>query len=152
MIKREDIIMIAEAYDMKNISIAVLGSHSALEIMDGAKDEDFKTVCVCQKGRETPYLRYKRLVDKMILLDKFSDISYKENQEKMLEMNSILVPHRALTAYVGYEIIQNELSIPIFGNRNLLRAEERTYQQNQVLSVGKSGHTSSQDIQGSFSN
>ncbi|MGB8165075.1 MAG: DUF1246 domain-containing protein, partial [Nitrososphaeraceae archaeon] len=90
MIKREDIITIAEAYDMKNISIAVLGSHSALEIMDGAKDEDFKTVCVCQKGRETPYLRYKRLVDKMILLDNFSDISYKENQQKMLEMNSIL--------------------------------------------------------------
>ena len=152
MIKREDIITIAEAYDMKNISIAVLGSHSALEIMDGAKDEGFKTVCVCQKGRETPYLRYKRLVDKMILLDNFSDISYKENQQKMLEMNSILVPHRALTAYVGYEIIQNELSIPLFGNRNLLRAEERTYQQNQVLSVGKSGHTSSQDIQGAFSN
>jgi len=139
MIKREDIITIAEAYDMKNISIAVLGSHSALEIMDGAKDEDFKTVCVCKKGRETPYLRYKRLVDKMILLDNFSDISYKENQQKMLEMNSILVPHRALTAYVGYEIIQNELSIPLFGNRNLLRAEERTYQQNQYYLLEKAG-------------
>ena len=139
MIKREDIIMIAEAYDMKNISIAVLGSHSALEIMDGARDEDFKTICVCQKGRETPYLRYKRLVDKIILLDKFSDISFKENQEKMLEMNSIMIPHRALTAYVGYEIIQNELSIPLFGNRNLLRAEERTYQKNQYYLLEKAG-------------
>jgi len=139
MIKREDIIMIAKAYDIKNISVAVLGSHSALEIMDGARDENFKTVCVCQKGRETPYLRYRRLVDEMILLDKFSDISYKENQEKMLEMNSILIPHRALTAYVGYEIIENQLSIPLFGNRNLLRAEERTYQKNQYYLLEKAG-------------
>ncbi len=139
MITREEIIKIAETYDIKNISVAVLGSHSALEIMDGAKDENFKTVCVCQKGREIPYLRYRRLADKIIVLDKFSDISYKENQEKLREINSILIPHRALTAYVGYGIIENELSLPLFGNRSLLRAEERNYQQNQYYLLEKAG-------------
>ena len=38
-------------YDLNNISVGVIGSHSALEIMDGAKEENLKTVCICQKGR-----------------------------------------------------------------------------------------------------
>ena len=32
-----------------NLRIGVLGSHSALEIMDGAKDEDIGTIVFCQK-------------------------------------------------------------------------------------------------------
>jgi 5-formaminoimidazole-4-carboxamide-1-(beta)-D-ribofuranosyl 5'-monophosphate synthetase len=38
--------------DYTDVKIGVLGSHSALEIMDGAKDEDFQTRVFCQKGRE----------------------------------------------------------------------------------------------------
>jgi ATP-utilizing enzymes of ATP-grasp superfamily (probably carboligases) len=38
--------------DYSDVKIGVLGSHSALEIMDGAKDEDFQTRVFCQKGRE----------------------------------------------------------------------------------------------------
>jgi 5-formaminoimidazole-4-carboxamide-1-(beta)-D-ribofuranosyl 5'-monophosphate synthetase len=99
--------------------------------MDGAKDEGLKTVCICQKGRELPYLRFKRLVDEIILLDKFSDLLFKENQDKLREINSIIVPHRAFTAYVGYNSIESELRLPILGNRNLFRAEERTANKNQ---------------------
>lgn len=139
MITSDKISTVIEGYDIKNIRIAVLGSHSALEIMDGAKDENFKTLCFCQKGRETPYLKFKRLADEIIVLDKFSDITFKENQERMLETNSILIPHRALTAYVGYDRIENELLIPLFGNRHLLRAEERNYEQNQYYLLEKAG-------------
>ena len=94
-------------YDLNNISIGVLGSHSALEIMDGAKDENMKTVCICQKGRELPYLKYRRLVDELIVLDKFSDILYKENQEKLLNLNTIMVSHRSFAVYLGYDNIEN---------------------------------------------
>jgi 5-formaminoimidazole-4-carboxamide-1-(beta)-D-ribofuranosyl 5'-monophosphate synthetase len=139
MITSDKISTVIEGYDIKNIRITVLGSHSALEIMDGAKDENFKTLCFCQKGRETPYLKFKRLADEIIVLDKFSDITFKENQERMLETNSILIPHRALTAYVGYDRIENELLIPLFGNRYLLRAEERNYEQNQYYLLEKAG-------------
>lgn len=65
MITFDKILTVAEGYDIKNIRIAVLASHSALEIMDGAKDENFKTLCFCQKGRETPYLKFKRLADEI---------------------------------------------------------------------------------------
>jgi 5-formaminoimidazole-4-carboxamide-1-(beta)-D-ribofuranosyl 5'-monophosphate synthetase len=139
MITFDKIMTVAEGYDIKNIRIAVLASHSALEIMDGAKDENFKTLCFCQKGRETPYLKFKRLADEIIVLDKFSDLTLKENQERMLETNSIIIPHRALTAYVGYDQIENELLIPMFGNRYLLRAEERNYEQNQYYLLEKAG-------------
>ena len=48
-------------------------------------------------------------------------------------MNSIIVPHRAFTAYLGYDLIENDLLLPILGNRLLFRAEERSYNKNQYL-------------------
>ena len=51
MISLSQVIDIVNGYDMKNVSVGTIWSHSALEIMDGCKDEGLKTVCVCQKGR-----------------------------------------------------------------------------------------------------
>jgi 5-formaminoimidazole-4-carboxamide-1-(beta)-D-ribofuranosyl 5'-monophosphate synthetase len=133
MIGTDTISKIVKKYDVKDIHLAVLGSHSALEIMDGAKDEGLRTVCVCQKGRELPYLRFKRLADEIILVDKFSNLVFKENQDKLRENNAIMVPHRAFTAYLGYDSIEKELLLPILGNRNLFRAEERNYEKNQYF-------------------
>ena len=126
-------------YDLNNISIGVLGSHSALEIMDGAKDENMKTVCICQKGRELPYLKYRRLVDELIVLDKFSDILYKENQEKLLNLNTIMVSHRSFAVYLGYDNIENGFYVPVFGNRRLLKAEERTLPKNRSYLLERAG-------------
>ena len=68
-----------DSYNPEKIRIGVLGSHSALEIASGAKQEGFKTVVVCQNGREKTYARYYReLFDKFIFLDKFSDITNPE--------------------------------------------------------------------------
>jgi 5-formaminoimidazole-4-carboxamide-1-(beta)-D-ribofuranosyl 5'-monophosphate synthetase len=99
LISLKQIATIVGNYDLKNITIGTIGSHSALEIMDGAKDENLKTICLCQKGRELPYRRFKRfkrLTDEIILLDKFSNILYLENQEKLRQTNSIMVAHRGL--------------------------------------------------------
>jgi 5-formaminoimidazole-4-carboxamide-1-(beta)-D-ribofuranosyl 5'-monophosphate synthetase len=130
---------IANKYDLKNVSVGVLGSHSALEIMDGAKDEKLKTVCICQRGRELPYLKYRRLSDELIILDKFSDILFKENQEKLLSLNTIMVSHRSFSVYLGYDNIENNFNIPIFGNRWLLKAEERNLPKNQYYLLEKAG-------------
>ena len=45
-------------YNPNNIRIGVLGSHSALEIASGAKQEGFETVVVCQRGRDKTYTKY----------------------------------------------------------------------------------------------
>jgi len=63
-------------FNPKKVRIGVLGSHSALEIASGAKQEKFETVVVCEKGREKTYTKYyKGLFDHVILLDKFADIT-----------------------------------------------------------------------------
>src|SRR5262245_49670514 len=139
MIGLQQIAPIVDQYELKNITVGTIGSHSALEVMDGAKDEDMKTVCICQKGRDLPYRRFKRLADEIILLDKFSDIMNRENQEKLRELNTIMVAHRAFTAYLGYDNIENNLNVPVFGNRMLLRAEERTAPRNQYFLLEKAG-------------
>jgi 5-formaminoimidazole-4-carboxamide-1-(beta)-D-ribofuranosyl 5'-monophosphate synthetase len=137
MITRQQVANIVNEYDLKNITIGTIGSHSALEIMDGAKDENLKTVCICQKGRELPYQRFKRLTDEIILLDKFSDMLNREIQEKLVHLNTIMIANRAFTAYLGYDNIENNLEIPVFGNRHLLRAEERTAKRNQYFLLEK---------------
>jgi ATP-utilizing enzymes of ATP-grasp superfamily (probably carboligases) len=61
---------------MDNVmQIAALASHSALDVFDGAKDEGFKTIALCKKGRDRAYREFKRIVDRCIVLDDFKEIS-----------------------------------------------------------------------------
>ena len=113
-------------YDQKKIHIGVLGSHSALEIASGAKQEGFKTVVVCQNGREKTYARYYRnIFDKFIFLDKFSDITTTEAVKELTELNTVFVPNRSFSVYAGYEAIEQKFTVPLMGNRYLLKTEER---------------------------
>ena len=139
MIGQQQIASIVDRYDLKKVTIATIGSHSALEVMDGAKDEGVKTVCICQKGRDLPYRRFKRLADEIIMVEKFSDILNRENQEKLRGLSAVMVAHRAFTAYLGYDNIENNFKVPVFGNRSLLRAEERSAPRNQYYLIEKAG-------------
>ena len=120
-----------------DLRIGVLGSHSALEVMDGAKDENFETTVICQRGRETPYQRFDRIADKILILDKFRDIASQKIQKQLRESSTVIIPHRALTAYVGYKTIEDSFQVPIFGNRRLFQAEERTAEKGQYYLLKK---------------
>ena len=137
MIKRSEMQKIVSEYT--NLRIGVLGSHSALEIMYGAKDEDIGTIVFCQKGREVPYQRFNRIADNIKIVDKFKDMASSANQKLLRETNTLLVPHRSLTAYLGYDILENKLKVPIFGNRKLFQAEERDHKRNQYYLLKKAG-------------
>ena len=129
----------------KDISIACIGSHSALDISSGAKQEGFRSLVVCEKGREATYERYYKArggrgcVDEVILLEKFKDILKPENVKKLQEKNAVFIPHRSFEVYVGYDGIENDFRVPIFGSRSLLRAEERTSKPNQYDLLRKAG-------------
>ena len=88
MIKRSEMQKTASEYSEPKIG--VLGSHSALEIMDGAKDEGFNTVVFCQKGREVPYQRFSRIADEIKIVNKFKDMASQTNQKIMRESDTIL--------------------------------------------------------------
>ena len=57
-----------------NYKIATIGSHSALQILKGAKDEGFQTICICLKGREEPYKSFG-VADEIIIVDDYKDFS-----------------------------------------------------------------------------
>ena len=120
MIKSSEIKKIVNDYS--DVKIGVLGSHSALEIMDGAKDENFETTVFCQKGREGPYQRFNRIADQIVVLNKFKDMASAKNQKMLRDSNTIVVPHRSLTVYLGYKTIEDSFKVPIFGNRKLFQA------------------------------
>src|SRR4030065_805463 len=112
-------------YALRKIRIGVLGSHSALEIAHGAKQEDFETVVVCQKSREKTYAKYYRnLFDHVILLDKFADIIKDENIQQLRKLNTVFVPTRSSPFYVGYDNIEEKFTVPILGNSNMIQTEE----------------------------
>jgi len=135
---RNKIRNIVSEYGLRNIRIGVLGSHSALEIAHGAKQEGFETVVVCQKGREKTYMIYYRnLFDHVLLLDRFSDVVEEDNLQKLVELGTIFVPNRSFSVYVGYKNIEEKFSVPIMGNRYMLKIEERTQPKNQYYLLKK---------------
>lgn len=111
------------------IRIAALASHSALDVFDGAKDENFETIGLCKKGRERPYLEFKRIVDECIILDDFKEIASEKIDNYLISRNAILVPNRSLAVYVGYDNIEN-MKTKYFGNKRMLRWEERIGEKN----------------------
>jgi len=135
MIEREKILEILDSYDKENIVIGAIGSHSALDIADGAKEEGFKTLIVSQKGREKTYAQYfkqkktrdgliKGFIDEVIVLEKFGKIT--DIQEELRKRNVIFIPNRSFVVYTGIDKVENDFLIPLFGSRNLLRSEERS--------------------------
>ena len=125
-------------YALRKIRIGVLGSHSALEIAHGAKQEGFETVVVCQKSREKTYAKYYRnLFDHVILLDKFADIIKDENIQQLRKLNTVFVPNRSFSVYVGYDNIEEKFTVPMMGNRYMLKTEERNIPRNQYYLLQK---------------
>jgi 5-formaminoimidazole-4-carboxamide-1-(beta)-D-ribofuranosyl 5'-monophosphate synthetase len=138
MISREEIWEIAKNYDEP--VIGVIGSHSALEIAHGVKQEGLKTLVVCQKGREKTYSKYYRdLFDHILTLPKFRDMVDEEVQEKMRGKGTIFVPSRSFSVYLGYDSIEENFRVPLLGNRLMLRSEERIGDKDQNYLLKKAG-------------
>jgi len=111
-----------KSYDRENITIATIGSHTALQILKGAKELGFKTLVICKKGRDLVYKRF-RVADEVISVNDYSGVVSKEVVEKLKEKNSIIIPHGSFVEYVGIDAIENNFDVPIFGNRYIMRWE-----------------------------
>lgn len=136
MIEPEEILGILGSYDKRKLTITTLGSHSALQILKGAKDEGFQTLAICEQGREAPYKRF-RVADEILVLEKFRDILREEVLERLRAKNAVLIPHGSLIAYVGIQGIEEKLALPMVGNRKILRWEaDREAERRWLLDAG----------------
>lgn len=132
MIEAKDIEKILAAYDPKKVAIGTLGSHSSLNIFKGAKEEGFRTVCVCKEKDAIMYKKFP-LVDELIIVKDFTELLNQQLQEKLRKLNTILIPHGSFTAYLSTEELQNSLMVPLFGNRKLLDWEANRKSQEEWL-------------------
>jgi len=142
-----DVRAIASSY--RKPAVAVLGSHSALDISSGARAQGLKSIVLCQKGREKTYQKYYSrrstpigafgCIDELALLDRFSDIASKKWCDYLTNRQALFIPHRSFSVYVGYDKIENDFPVPIFGSRALLRAEERNTPKNQHHLLTRAG-------------
>ncbi|HLY02353.1 MAG TPA: DUF1297 domain-containing protein [Candidatus Cybelea sp.] len=126
------------AYDPARLTLCSIGSHSALEVAYGARAQALRNLVVTAKGREQTYLRHfarreqpvgRGCVDAVLELQAFSDILDDDVQQRLLRENVIFVPNRSFEVYLHqkyeYEEIERRMLVPFFGNRALLKAEER---------------------------
>ena len=132
---------ILKAYDKNKVSIGTIGSHSALNIFKGAKDEGLRTVCVCKKSDEIVYRRFP-VTDEIILVEDFKELLDNKVQEKLRKLNTILIPHGSFNAYLNLDEVMNNLFVPMFGNRQLLqweidREKQKTWLQRAGLQLPK---------------
>ncbi len=117
------------------VSIATLGSHCALQVLKGAKDEGFKTILLCEKKREHLYRRFG-FIDEIFLMDSFLEL-FEQNCESMLqENNSILIPHGTLISQMSSEQIES-IKTPVFGNKYILRWESDRVLKEQLMKEAK---------------
>ncbi len=109
--------------------IATLGSHSALQILKGAKEEGFRTLAVCTTSSASLYRRY-HFIDEVWELSSYDEILTREAE--FIARNAILIPHGSFVAHLGVEKTKR-LRIPYFGSKAVLDWETDRSRQRQWL-------------------
>ncbi len=132
MISNTDIAKIVDKYDQSKLAIGTLGSHSSLNIFKGAKEEGFRTVCICKEKDAILYQKYP-LVDELIIVKDFTELLNEQLQVRLRELNVVLIPHGSFTAYLSTEELTDSLFVPMMGNRQLLHWEANRKSQEEWL-------------------
>lgn len=112
-----------KGYNKGKLAVATIGSHSALQILKGAQQEGFRNIVVCKPESVEVYRRFG-VADRIIAVESYGEmLEGGRAYQKLVEENALLVPHGSFVAHLGVESVENRLTIPILGNRGILRWE-----------------------------
>lgn len=109
--------------------IATLGSHSALQILKGAKDEGFGTLVITTPERVDFYKSFP-FIDEHLKIPSFAQ--FPTIEKKLIEKNVILIPHGSFVAYLGFNANKN-MKVLYYGNKHVLDWEEDRMKQREWL-------------------
>jgi 5-formaminoimidazole-4-carboxamide-1-(beta)-D-ribofuranosyl 5'-monophosphate synthetase len=139
-------------YDSSRLTLCSIGSHSALEVAAGARAQHLHNLIVTERGRNATYDRYfarradgppRGCVEATLELAKFADVLDDDVQMRLRAENVVFVPNRSFEVYLhqryAYAEIEERMAVPFFGNRRLLRAEERDEPENQYALMDRAG-------------
>lgn len=119
--------------DIKDYAIATLGSHTALQILKGAKDEGFKALCVCTKGSREVYESFG-VADEIIEVESWEE--YFDIESQLTAQNAVMIPHGSFVSYIGHERMA-DLNVMHYGTKGILEWESnRTKERVWLLDAG----------------
>ena len=116
-----------------NYKISTISSHSALQILKGAKDEGFETILIVKSDRKKFYKQFP-FIDEFIVIKNFSDFPKIENELK--QKKAIIIPHGSFVAYLG-EDVNKKMKVRYFGNKSVLDWEADRKKQRLWLEKAK---------------
>ena len=129
------------SYDIDNLTIATVCSHSSLQLFHGAKQEGFKTLGIAVGEERRKFYDAFPLAkpDEFLMVKDYSEIL--SFTDKLKEKNAVIIPHGSFVEYLGADKFLT-LDLPTFGNRNVLQWEsdrnmERTWLEGAGLTMPK---------------
>lgn len=114
----------------KDYVIATMGSHSALQILKGARDEGMRNLVICKKGSERPYKSYG-VADEYLFVDDWKEWDEKIEAE-LIKRNAIIIPHGSFVSYLGHQRVQG-MKPMYYGTKEILQWESDRRMERQWL-------------------
>lgn len=114
--------------------IATIGSHSALQILKGARDEGMRNLVICKKGTERPYKSYG-VADEIITVKDWNEWNPKLEAE-LIKRNAIIIPHGSFIAYMGHDRVK-KMKAMYFGTKEILEWESNRTMEREWLEKAK---------------
>ncbi len=149
MITKERIMEIVDNYDLDNLSIATVCSHSSLQIFYGARKEGFRTIGICVKEPPKFYDAFPLArPDEFIVVDSYKEIP--DILDELRAKNAVVIPHGSFVEYMGGDAFA-DLEIPTFGNRSVLEWEsdrEKEREWLEAAGIEMPGKINPEDING----
>ncbi len=127
-----------EGYDLDDLTVATICSHSALQIFHGARQEGFRTIGITKEERREMYESFPMgRPDEFLVVEDFSEMLRPSFQRELMDRNVVLIPHGSMVEYVGSEAVANLLEVPMFGNPKVLDWEsDRTKEREWLKQAG----------------
>jgi 5-formaminoimidazole-4-carboxamide-1-(beta)-D-ribofuranosyl 5'-monophosphate synthetase len=101
----------------KDYVIATIGSHTALQILKGARDEGMRNLVICREGATKPYESYG-VADEIITIKDFASWD-RQLVEELQKRNAIIIPHGSFITYMGHERVQ-QMDVMCYGTKEIL--------------------------------
>lgn len=118
----------------KDFVLATMGSHSALQILKGARDEGMRNLVVCKKGSERPYRSFG-VADEILTINDWSNWD-RTLENELMKRNAIIIPHGSFIAYLGPKKVE-KLRTMYYGTKEILHWEsDRTLERTWLEKAG----------------
>ncbi|MFW9854351.1 MAG: formate--phosphoribosylaminoimidazolecarboxamide ligase [Candidatus Thorarchaeota archaeon] len=111
-------------YNIDDIIIGTVCSHSALQIFHGARLEGFRTIGLTLPQRKTLYEAFPLAgPDTLLEISSWDEVTNQEVEDQLIHGNVIIIPHGSFVEYVGVNKILHTFRVPVFGNKASLEWE-----------------------------